>query len=56
MNPTVICKSIRESNLQTFDAAVTAELNDEEWEFYDHTIHFQGDEHSFYAHILFTAR
>jgi hypothetical protein len=54
--PTIICLTVTASDVEVFDRKVTVELNDMRWYRYTHVIHFQQDEHSFYAHIVFTER
>jgi len=54
MSPRIFCSTVSSTDLNDFDLQVTEALNDEEWDGFSYNITFLQDEHTFYAHIIFT--
>ena len=54
MGARIICKTISSNDLKDFDQKVSIELNDEKWNRFYYSLVFAQDDHTFYAHIIFT--
>jgi hypothetical protein len=53
-SPMIFCHTVSDTNQEYFDQKVSEALNEEHRENYTYDITFLQDEHSFYAHIIFT--
>ena len=56
MSPRIICVTVYAGTPEDFDKKLSIELNDSRWNQFYYTITFAQDEHTFYAHIIFTER
>jgi hypothetical protein len=54
MAPMVVCLTVMSTDVQDFDHQVSMALNNECRANYTYAITFLQDEHTFYAHIIFT--
>jgi hypothetical protein len=54
MSPMIFCHTVSDTNLDEFDRKVSEALNEKHREDYTYKITFMQDEHTFYAHIIFT--
>lgn len=53
-SPRIVCHTIWSADIDEFDQKVSEELNKERWDRFTYQLVFKQDEHSFYAHIIFT--
>lgn len=54
MGARIVCTTVSSTDLADFDLQVSEMLNDEKWDRFYYQVTFIQDEHTFYAHIIFT--